>query len=237
MNQVEHNSKTQMDSKSENGSEHHLPLTDEQALSALMDGELGEFELRRLLARVADSPELQRTWERYNLARAAFEPELLDLRSVAASLTTESSEKLVDRIMLAVNQEPLGAANNAHNATTKPVPNKPWLHGLARLAIAASVALAVFVGMQSQLSSPAGQPEVADAGAASEQSERNTRETQNVQLAVDEAAQQRLNDYIRSVSIPGRTEAPTPFNILEESSMLRPVSDRELIEEVERSNP
>jgi len=237
MNQVEHNSKMQMDSTSENGSEHHLPLTDKQALSALMDGELGEFELRRLLARIAASPELQQTWERYNLARAAFEPEPLDLRSAAASLTTESSEKLLDRIMLAVSQEPLQTGSNVHNAITKPVQTKPWLHGLAKLAIAASVALAVFVGMQSQLSSPAGQPEVADAGAASEQSERNTRETQDVQLAVDEAAQQRLNDYIRSVSIPGRTETPTPFNILEESSMLRPVSDRELIEEVERSNP
>ena len=72
MNQVEHNSKAQTVSMSENGSEHELPLTDEQALSALMDGELGEFELRRLLARVAVSPELQRTWERYNLARAAL---------------------------------------------------------------------------------------------------------------------------------------------------------------------
>jgi negative regulator of sigma E activity len=237
MNQVEHNSKTQMDCISENGSEHHLPLTDEQALSALMDGELGEFELRRLLARIAASPELQRTWERYNLARAVFEPEPLDLRSAATSLTTESSEKLLDRIMLAVSQEPLESGSNVRNAITKPVQNKPWLHGLARLAIAASVALAVFVSMQSQLLSPAGQPEVADAGAASQPSERTTLETQNVQLAVDEAAQQRLNDYIRSVSIPGRTETPTPFNILEESSMLRPVSDRELIEEVERSNP
>jgi hypothetical protein len=62
-------------------------------------------------------------------------------------------------------------------------------------------------------------------------------ERQNVQVAVDEEAQQRLNDYIRSVSIPGRSEAPVPFNILDESSMLRPVSDLELIEEVPRDNP
>jgi negative regulator of sigma E activity len=189
MNQVEHNGTAQAESISENGSDHQLPLTDEQALSALMDGELGEFELRRLLARVAASPELQQTWDRYNLARAAFEPEPLDLRTFSASSNTESSEKLLDRIMLAVSQEPLEVGSNAHNAITKPGQNKPWLHGLARLAIAASVALAVFVGMQSQLSSPAGQPEVADAGAASEQSERARLESQNVQLAVDEAAQ------------------------------------------------
>lgn len=237
MNQVEHNGTAQAESSSKNSSEHQLPLTDEQALSALMDSELGEFELRRLLANVAASPELQQTWERYNLARAAFEPEPLDLRSARASLTTESSERLLDRIMLTVNQEPLEVGNNVRNAITKPIQRKSWLHGLARLAIAASVAVAVFAGMQSQLLSPSGQPEIADAGAASEQSERNTLERQNVQLAVDEAAQQRLNDYIRSVSIPGRAEAPTPFNILEESSMLRPVSDRELIEEVERGNP
>lgn len=237
MNQVELNGKAQAESSSENGSDHQLPLTDQQALSALMDGELGEFELRRLLAKVAASPELQQTWVRYNLARAAFEPELLDLRSARVSLTTEYSERLLDRIMSAVNQQPLETGNNVGNAITKPTQPKSLLHGLARLAIAASVAVAVFVGMQSQLLAPSGQPDIADAGTVSEQSRGSNLETHNVQLAVDEAAQQRLNDYIRSVSIPGRAEAPTPFNILEESSMLRPVSDRELIEEVERDNP
>ena len=50
------------------------------------------------------------------------------------------------------------------------------------------------------------------------------------QLAVDTEAQQRLNDYIRSVSIPARVDNQSvPFNVLTESPLLRPVSDRELI--------
>lgn len=237
MNHVEHNGTAQVNADDKYVSEPHLPLTDEQALSALMDGELSEFELRRLLARVAASPELQRTWERYNLARAAFEPGPLDLRSATASLTSESSEKLLDRIMLAVSQVPPGLSNSMQRTAITNEPGRSWQHNFARLAIAASVAVAVFVGMQSQLSSPPGQHQIADSDAVIVPVEREAGHGQNVQLAVDEAAQQRLNDYIRSVSIPSRADAPTPFNILEESPMLRPVSDRELIEEVERSTP
>jgi sigma-E factor negative regulatory protein RseA len=237
MNQKEQNRTAQKDSDLMNTDKRNLSLTDEEALSALMDGELSEFELRRLLSRVDASPELRMTWERYNLARAAFDAEPLDMRSASLSLSNDNSGTLLDRIMMEVDQQPLKVTDGQvlHTATMKTI--KPWQRDMARLAIAASVALAVFVGMQSVLTPTGIQPDIASASATTVQTDRDMAERQNVQVAVDEEAQQRLNDYIRSVSIPGRSEAPVPFNILEESSMLRPVSDLELIEEVRRDNP
>lgn len=237
MNQKEQIRTAQKDSDSMNSDNRNLSLTDEEALSALMDGELSEFELRRLLSRVDTSPELRMTWERYNLARAAFDAEPLDMRSASLSLLNNNSGTLLDRIMMEVDQQPLKVTDrqNLHTASTKTI--KPWQRDMARLAIAASVALAVFVGMQSVLTPTGIQPDIASSSATTVQTARDMAERQNVQVAVDEEAQQRLNDYIRSVSIPGRSEAPVPFNILDESSMLRPVSDLELIEEVPRDNP
>lgn len=240
MNQIKQDRTARVDTDKVNGDNRSLSLTDEEALSALMDGELGDFELRRLLSRVASSPELRMKWETYNLARAAFDPEPLDLRSAFASLSADKSETLLERIMLVVDHEPLKIADQQDSRTAARKPIKPWQRGMARLAIAASVALAVFVGMQSLLSTSGVQPEIAISATSSTsavQIARDISERQNVQVAVDEEAQQRLNDYIRSVSIPGRSEAPVPFNILDESSMLRPVSDLELIEEVRRNDP
>ena len=240
MNQKEQNRTAQKDSDTVNVDNRNLSLTDEEALSALMDGELSEFELRKLLSRVAASPELRMTWERYNLARAAFNAEPLDMRSASLSLSNNNSGTLLDRIMIEVDQQPLHVTvrQDLHSSTIKTI--KPWQRDIARLAIAASVALAVFVGMQSLLTPPGVHPDVASltpSSARTVQTARDMAERPNVQVAVDEEAQQRLNDYIRSVSIPGRSEAPVPFNILDESSMLRPVSDLELIEEVRRDNP
>jgi len=237
MNQKEQNRTAQKDSDTMNGDNRNLSLTDGEALSALMDGELGEFELRRLLSRVAASPELRMTWERYNLARATFDAEPLDMRTASLSLTNKNSGALLDRIMMEVHQQPLQVTDrqNLHTAARKTI--KPWHRDMARLAIAASVALAVFVGMQSVLTPSGVQPDIASSTATTEQTTPDMTERQNVQVAVDEEAQQRLNDYIRSVSIPRRSEVPVPFNILDESSMLRPVSDLELIEEVRRDTP
>lgn len=229
MNQVTQNKTAQVDSNLENGEKRDLLLTDQEALSALMDGELSEFEIRRLLIKVSECPTLLATWERYNLARAVFEPEPLDLQSFADSTRSGTSNRLLDRIMLAVEQEPLPEQKPNQSNSSGKLSIKSWHRDVARLAIAASVALAVFVGMQSLMTSSSGQFEIAETS--------SNMERQNIQIAVDEDAQQRLNDYIRSVSIPGRADSSGPFNILDESAMLRPVSDRELIEEVERTSP
>ncbi|WP_313474684.1 sigma-E factor negative regulatory protein [Stutzerimonas kunmingensis] len=95
-----------------------------ESLSAVMDNEADELELRRMLA--GDNPELRATWSRYQLARAAMHKELiepyLDIASaVSAALADEAA--------------PVKAQRNG------------W-KGLGRLAVAASVTVAVLAGVR-----------------------------------------------------------------------------------------
>ena len=97
------------------------------------------------------------------------------------------------------------------------------------MAIAASVALVAFVGLQSVLLAPVPQQSLADqsANAASEE----LIVTDNVasldqSSGFDAQAQQRLDDYIRSVSIQYREEAAgvPQSNILQDSQLIRQVN-------------
>lgn len=104
-----------------------------ESLSALLDDEAQELELRRLLG--AEQAELRATWSRYQVARAAMHGELreprLDLAAaVSAALADEAS----------------------------PTPRRSLWQGVGRLAVAASVTLAVLAGVrlynQDSLDSP-----------------------------------------------------------------------------------
>lgn len=189
--------------------------TDHEALSALLDGELSEFELRRLLDRLDQEPALLALWERMNLARSVLQPDPLRLpQSVAGQAA------FAERVMQQVRSERL-----EHHRVELKKAAPSWLAPIGRLAIAASVAMAVFVGMQVSLQDGASSPaetQLADSASTLPDAQR--------QVAFDEEAQRRLNEYIRSVNIPARAETQSaPFNVLSESPLLRPVSDRELI--------
>ena len=94
-----------------------------ESLSAVMDNEADELELRRVLA--GDNPELRATWSRYQLARAVhkelIEPRLDIAAAVSAALADE-------------------AAPVRSSATG-------W-RSLGRLAVAASVTVAVLAGVR-----------------------------------------------------------------------------------------
>lgn len=96
-------------------------------LSRLMDGDLGEFEMRRLLAEVEQDPdEPLATWHRYHAVRAV-------LRGEAAQVDTG----LVAAVRDAIEAEP------AHD-TPLPEPVAPVQRsGWGGFAVAASVMLAV----------------------------------------------------------------------------------------------
>lgn len=86
-------------------------------LSALMDGEVDEFELRRTLDLIDQDPALRGKWRRYQLAASALRGDSLPWR-----------DDLSERIAQAVASEP--------------VPRRPVLVGiLGRAAVAASVAV------------------------------------------------------------------------------------------------
>jgi len=97
----------------------------QESLSAVMDNEADELELRRVLSAIEDA-DTRATWSRYQTARAAMHKELLiphlDISAaVAAGIADEVS--------------PLKAGRG------------PW-RTLGRLAVAASVTVAVLAGVR-----------------------------------------------------------------------------------------
>ncbi|MEE1921133.1 RseA family anti-sigma factor [Pseudomonas sp. 148P] len=97
----------------------------QESLSAVMDNEADELELRRVLSAV-DDPETRATWSRYQVARAAMHKELLMPKLDIASAVS---------------------AALADEATPVKVARGPW-RSVGRLAVAASVTLAVLAGVR-----------------------------------------------------------------------------------------
>ena len=99
----------------------------QESLSAVMDNQADELELRRVLA-ASDDPEMRATWSRYQIARAVMHKELLEPRlDIAAAV----SAALADDAPLVLKQEQRG----------------PW-RTVGRLAVAASVTVAVLAGVR-----------------------------------------------------------------------------------------
>jgi sigma-E factor negative regulatory protein RseA len=99
----------------------------QESLSAVMDNQADELELRRVLA-ASDDPEMRATWSRYQIARAVMHKELLEPRlDIAAAV----SAALSDDAPLVLKQEQRG----------------PW-RTVGRLAVAASVTVAVLAGVR-----------------------------------------------------------------------------------------
>jgi len=97
-----------------------------ESLSAVMDDEADELELRRVLAASGDDAELRRTWSRYQMARAAMHKELLEPR---LDIATAVSAAL---------------ANEAVHRTRR----LSWWGAVGRVAVAASVTVAVLAGVR-----------------------------------------------------------------------------------------
>ncbi len=117
-----------------------------EALSALLDNEASALELMRLLKTSEDDAQLRQTWSRYQLASAGLRR---DLPVVAPS-------DFAARISAALVDEP------AHSAVQPAA--KHWWQQLGKMAVAASVAGALVVGVQQYQ-----QTQVPDVGMAANQ--------------------------------------------------------------------
>lgn len=106
---------------------------EQESLSALMDGETDELELRRVLKAMESDPELAQRWQRYHLAQS-----VLHDRGIPVSTT------LAAKVAAAVDQEP---------AVTR-TGYRGWTSQLTRVAIAASVAVVAVIALQPQITSP-----------------------------------------------------------------------------------
>jgi len=97
----------------------------QESLSAVMDNEADELELRRVLTAL-DDVEVRATWARYQLVRAVMHKDLLDPRlDLSAAVSVAIAEDIA----------PAPAARG------------PW-RSLGRLAVAASVTVAVLAGVR-----------------------------------------------------------------------------------------
>ncbi|WP_028240503.1 RseA family anti-sigma factor [Stutzerimonas azotifigens] len=99
-----------------------------ESLSAVMDNEADELELRRVLADSGET-ELRSTWSRYQIARAAMHKELIEPRlDIAAAVSAAIADEA---------------------APVKPAEHKRsvW-QNVGRIAVAASVTVAVLAGVR-----------------------------------------------------------------------------------------
>ncbi|MGH1440420.1 MAG: sigma-E factor negative regulatory protein [Cellvibrionaceae bacterium] len=105
-----------------------------ESLSALMDGEATEMELRRILkSSEADKESIDERWMRYHLASDAMKGEV----------ELQSSMDFSASISAAIADEPTYSS-----ASTKKKEKSAFWPNLGRFAVAASVAGAVVVGVQ-----------------------------------------------------------------------------------------
>lgn len=119
------------------------------SLSALMDGEASDLEIRRVLK--AEDADLGQCWQRFHIAAAAMRKDgdlgfaSVDLSaSISAAIAREPS--LVDEVD--IEAKITAAATHTIIATTTKDKMVSLWSNLGRFAIAASVAGAVVVGVQ-----------------------------------------------------------------------------------------
>ncbi|HSC67198.1 MAG TPA: sigma-E factor negative regulatory protein [Cellvibrio sp.] len=139
-----------------------------ESLSALMDNQVSELELQRLLKALDADPEIKSTWSRYQLASAGLKGNLEVMASgdfasrISAAIDAEETYSQKPEI---VDQAPpvQSITNNgviAGNVVAMPM---RWWQQAGRVAVAASVAGALIVGVQQYQSG--GAPQTAEVAA------------------------------------------------------------------------
>jgi sigma-E factor negative regulatory protein RseA len=118
-----------------------------ESLSALMDNQASELEIQRLLKALEASPELKSTWSRYQVASAGIKGDLSVVAfsdfaaRISAAIDTEETYGLQSQAA------PQSEANQAGSGNVIAMPLR-WWQQAGRVAVAASVAGALIVGVQ-----------------------------------------------------------------------------------------
>lgn len=115
-----------------------------ESISALLDGEVSDFELRRTLEQAGQDPLLGRQWSRYHVARSALK------REPQAGLEVDISA----RVMAALEGEPVYHPSADQEAEHKGQmssarvfkPVSRWWRSVSSMAVAASVTAVVILG-------------------------------------------------------------------------------------------
>ena len=115
-----------------------------EELSALMDGEVSELELRRVLNSIEQDQELCRKWNRYQVASAVMR------RQTGGQAQAWLEVDISSRVMQAVEHEPVPAVSSSDRSAVATFLRKPF----ANVAVAASVSAAVILGWQNFSAGP-----------------------------------------------------------------------------------
>lgn len=113
-----------------------------EALSALMDNEVGDFELRSLLKQSADNRALSGQWRRYHVVSSLLKNEQLDAGDISAS------------IMSAIDAEPALEMSSVDVSEKTGISGKSFFKPLISMAVAASVTAVVILGGQNFMLNP-----------------------------------------------------------------------------------
>ena len=140
--------------------ENHMSEQLRESLSAVMDGEADEFEIRRVLGETVADPELRGAWERYHLVRSVLRgeghgpsrSETLKAR-MWAKIDTEGENNTDDPV-------DVGLAPDFGDATVNSRPSS-WSQRIAGVAVAAGVAAAVIIGFRPTDTTQFAAPQVA----------------------------------------------------------------------------
>ena len=128
--------------------------TKKESLSALIDGEASEIEVHRLVREYGDDASLRSSWATFQQVRSV-------VRNDCAGLTPAQHIELHQRISAAIETEELYDSG----PLAVPARSKRMPAVAASVAVAASLVVAVFVGVNQQTTETAA-PEVAAAPAA-----------------------------------------------------------------------
>ena len=109
-------------------------LRELESLSALMDNEADDLELRRILKSCEDRPELMASWERYHLVQSV-------LHGAARPVSAALSERIAARI-----------ATETTPAHARPSRVSGWQQAVGKMAVAASVAVVFIFAVQTSVS-------------------------------------------------------------------------------------
>ena len=186
-----------------------------ETVSALLDNEADDLELRRFLKSCEQDPTLLATWERYSLAQSA-------LHEAAQPVNASLSQRIAAQIE---QEAPL-------SVTAVASPQSFWKEGLTKLAIAASVAAVFLVAVQVNLDSDSGTsaiPAIADQSTENKESPAIASLAATTLLAEASGAVPVVVDggivrqYIESLTLGD--EEPVRIEHIQDSPLYRLVND------------
>lgn len=192
---------------------------DKESLSALLDNEADDLELRRVLKACEQDTQLLETWERYSLVQSV-------LHESAIPVSPSLSQRIAAQIETEATPE----------TKTPTLDSSNWQQGMAKFAIAASVAVVFMFAVQSNLSS---NPESVSAPAIAQGTQVDVQElagpqainqpattlvaSEEVDPVALQAAQQRLREYIESMTFD--EEEPVRLEHIQDSPLFRLVNE------------